>query len=72
MKEVKDSPQSALPEVVAAPVDEPTPVDSVEDKQPLPAPASDQAQVAPENDIELHHNAQQDVPQPSIEVWPRI
>jgi hypothetical protein len=68
LKEVKESPQSALPETVVTPIEEPTLVDSVEDKQPSPVPASDQVQDASRNVIETPHNAEQDVPQPSIEV----
>jgi hypothetical protein len=70
-KEVKDSPPPTPLDAVATPVEVPTPVDSVEHKAgPSPGPAPDQAEETPGNDIETPHNAEQDIPQPSIEVRP--
>jgi hypothetical protein len=67
-KEVKNSPPPTLPDVAATPVETPTGADAVESKALSPGPTADLIQETPENDTATPQNAEQDIPQPSIEV----
>lgn len=73
-KEAKNSPPPTPLEAVETPVETPTPVDATEPKpEPSSIAAQDNVENPPETATETPHDAeQQDIPQPSIEVWPGL